>query len=135
MKRWNGWGNVNTDYPSLGFCASLSSNMIRLPVLLGRTRLTMTVLKSVPDIPSPSPTAGEHLCRNSLIPRPRPIPTRLGGTTFREDPGAFPDGVAYPQTEEDVRELLITYAKKAGAKVIPYGGGTSVNGHINPSKI
>jgi len=33
--------------------------------------------------------------------------------------------------EDQVRELL-AYAKKAGARVIPYGGGTSVVGHINP---
>lgn len=44
---------------------------------------------------------------------------------------SFPDGVAYPQSDEDVRALLM-YAKHAGALVIPYGGGTSVVGHINP---
>jgi alkyldihydroxyacetonephosphate synthase len=45
----------------------------------------------------------------------------------------FPDGVACPETDEDVRELL-KFAQKAGAQVIPYGGGTSVVGHINPLK-
>ena len=47
--------------------------------------------------------------------------------------GVFPDGVAYPRNEEDVH-VLMNYAQTAGAKVIPYGGGTSVVGHINPSK-
>ena len=42
-----------------------------------------------------------------------------------------PDGVAFPESAEEVRELL-TYARDAGACVIPYGGGTSVVGHINP---
>ncbi|MGB8981537.1 MAG: FAD-binding oxidoreductase, partial [Anaerolineales bacterium] len=46
---------------------------------------------------------------------------------------AFPDGVAFPQTDEDGRDLL-AYARDAGAQVIPYGGGTSVVGHINPVK-
>jgi alkyldihydroxyacetonephosphate synthase len=39
--------------------------------------------------------------------------------------------VAYPASDEEVRALL-EYAKKAGVKVIPYGGRTSVVGHINP---
>jgi alkyldihydroxyacetonephosphate synthase len=45
--------------------------------------------------------------------------------------GAFPDGVAYPTDEDEVRDLL-RYAVEAGARLIPYGGGTSVVGHINP---
>ncbi|MCK6540718.1 MAG: FAD-binding oxidoreductase, partial [Anaerolineales bacterium] len=45
----------------------------------------------------------------------------------------FPDGVAFPETDEDVRDLL-NYACNVGAQVIPYGGGTSVVGHINPSR-
>jgi len=44
----------------------------------------------------------------------------------------FPDGVAYPTTDEHVRDL-IHYAKDINAIMIPYGGGTSVLGHINPS--
>ena len=43
----------------------------------------------------------------------------------------FPDGVAYPTSEAEVKDLL-RYAQAAGATVIPYGGGTSVVGHINP---
>jgi alkyldihydroxyacetonephosphate synthase len=42
----------------------------------------------------------------------------------------FPDGVARPQNGDDVQALL-AYAKKAGATVVPYGGGTSVLGHVN----
>jgi alkyldihydroxyacetonephosphate synthase len=44
---------------------------------------------------------------------------------------AFPDGVAYPRTERDVHDLL-GYARSSGASIIPYGGGTSVAGHVNP---
>jgi alkyldihydroxyacetonephosphate synthase len=42
----------------------------------------------------------------------------------------FPDGVAYPQSSSEVRELL-AYAARYGIRLIPYGGGTSVVGHIN----
>ncbi len=44
---------------------------------------------------------------------------------------AFPDGVATPRSDGEVRDL-IRFAKDVGAHLIPYGGGTSVLGHINP---
>jgi alkyldihydroxyacetonephosphate synthase len=43
----------------------------------------------------------------------------------------YPDGVAYPQTEEEVR-ALVDYAVEHDVRLIPYGGGTSVVGHVNP---
>lgn len=48
------------------------------------------------------------------------------------DFGVFPDGVAYPETGDEVAQLL-AYAAKHKVVVIPYGGGTSVAGHINPT--
>jgi alkyldihydroxyacetonephosphate synthase len=42
----------------------------------------------------------------------------------------FPDGVAFPSSAAEVRELL-SYASKSGVRVVPYGGGTSVVGHLN----
>ncbi len=42
-----------------------------------------------------------------------------------------PDGVAFPESSDEVASLL-EWAKCNGARVIPYGGGTSVVGHINP---
>jgi len=44
---------------------------------------------------------------------------------------ALPDGVAYPHSGDEVRDLL-RLAAHTDAAVIPYGGGTSVVGHINP---
>jgi alkyldihydroxyacetonephosphate synthase len=44
----------------------------------------------------------------------------------------IPDGVAFPESAADVRGL-IEYARTAGAALIPYGGGTSVAGHVNPA--
>jgi len=43
--------------------------------------------------------------------------------------GVFPDAVALPETSEQVAELL-QWARKQDLVVIPYGGGTSVAGHI-----
>ena len=45
--------------------------------------------------------------------------------------GVFPDGVALPKTSAEVQTLL-QYAQQHQISVIPYGGGTSVVGHINP---
>jgi alkyldihydroxyacetonephosphate synthase len=44
---------------------------------------------------------------------------------------SFPDGVASPTNEDEIAHL-IGYAHDCGAAVIPYGGGTSVTGHITP---
>lgn len=41
----------------------------------------------------------------------------------------FPDGVAYPASAEEVREL-IRFARERSAALIPYGGGTSVLGQV-----
>lgn len=43
----------------------------------------------------------------------------------------FPDGVAFPETNDQVRELL-NFAIAKDIRVIPYGGGTSVVGHLTP---
>jgi alkyldihydroxyacetonephosphate synthase len=45
----------------------------------------------------------------------------------------FPDGVAFPMSNQDVIDL-IQYAHHAGIHLIPYGGGTSVCGHIDTIK-
>src|SRR5262249_14173662 len=45
--------------------------------------------------------------------------------------GVFPDGVAYPHSAADVRALLAR-AKGVDARLVPFGGGTSVAGHVNP---
>ncbi|HET7479906.1 MAG TPA: FAD-binding oxidoreductase [Rubrobacteraceae bacterium] len=44
---------------------------------------------------------------------------------------AFPDGVAFPTEETEVLDLL-SHARRIGARVIPWGGGTSVVGGVNP---
>ncbi len=45
--------------------------------------------------------------------------------------GVFPDGVAYPESAAQIRQLL-AWASQHDSIVIAYGGGTSVAGHINP---
>ncbi|MEM1179079.1 MAG: FAD-binding oxidoreductase, partial [Acidobacteriota bacterium] len=44
---------------------------------------------------------------------------------------AAPDAVAYPQNDDQLGSLLET-ASASGVRVIPWGGGTSVTGGVNP---
>jgi FAD/FMN-containing dehydrogenase len=46
----------------------------------------------------------------------------------------IPYGVAYPETEDDVRELM-RLAKEKGVDLIPRGGGTSLAGQVVGSGI
>ena len=131
MKRWNGWGNVNTDYPlpasAQDYLATLFGALEPQPAAAYET-----VLNSVPESRLPAHSLLDTSADVRLIhARGQSLPdwvdVRYGRAII------FPDGVAFPQTEEGVRDLL-GYAQKAGVIVIPYGGGTSVVGHINPSK-
>ena len=45
----------------------------------------------------------------------------------------FPDGVAFPRSNEEVLSL-INFAQRSKVQLIPYGGGTSVVGHIDVIK-
>jgi D-lactate dehydrogenase (cytochrome) len=52
------------------------------------------------------------------------------GKDLTWDPGAPPDAVAFVQTTEEVQRL-VRVAAKFGVPVIPYGTGTSLEGHIS----
>ena len=131
MKRWNGWGNVNTDYPVP------PSGLEYLTKVLGK-------LEQFPDASKESLLAAVPKSHLPAHPRVDVSPeTRLtharGQSTHdwvdlrhgRVD--TFPDGVAFPETADEVRDLL-KYGYEAKACIIPYGGGTSVVGHITPPK-
>jgi alkyldihydroxyacetonephosphate synthase len=44
--------------------------------------------------------------------------------------GTVPDAVAFPETGDEVAALL-AWAREKGVRLIPFGGGTSVAGHVN----
>jgi alkyldihydroxyacetonephosphate synthase len=129
MRRWNGWGGSTVDYPlpdgagsflrtalgdgSTSPDASIESVIDRLPA----SRLDNGNGLSIDSIDRLLHTHGQSL--------PDWIALRSG------DIGRPPDGVAYPETAEHVRDLL-RLAQQKGLRLIPYGGGTSVVGHINP---
>ncbi|WP_288378396.1 FAD-binding oxidoreductase [uncultured Massilia sp.] len=127
MRRWNGWGDDTIDVPlgpeALGFLAerigpgtaprdaTFDAACVALPP--GR-------LPPHPLVDASAPTRLLHALGQSL---PDWLRLRHGRVH------AAPDGVGYPECSEQVRTLL-AYAAANGADVIPYGGGTSVAGHL-----
>ena len=127
MRRWNGWGddtiNFALEADALAFLAQ------RIGAGTGREDATF-----------------EQAC-NALAPSRLPFhklietsaPVRLRNALGQSLPdwlklrygriGTAPDGVAFPESADEVRELL-QYAKRYNVAVVPHGGGTSVAGHL-----
>ncbi|WP_369959059.1 FAD-binding oxidoreductase [Pseudomonas benzenivorans] len=129
MRRWNGWGEETTEVqlPAHGEAflaervgpgqvlvdASLEQVLAKVP----HSRLVAHPLVSLD-----AETRLRHARGQSL---PDWLAMRSGKF------GQFPDGVAFPESAEQIRELL-AWARQQNVLLIPYGGGTSVAGHINP---
>jgi alkyldihydroxyacetonephosphate synthase len=129
MKRWNGWGNVNTIYPlppsALAYLTGRLGPLDPQPDAAKETLLAEVPASRLPAHPLVDESAETRLTHARGHSMPDWIALRTGRVPV------FPDGVACPTNEEEVRTLL-AYAPQAGATLIPYGGGTSVVGHINP---
>ena len=129
MRRWNGWGDDATTYPLPESAAQYLEARIGVGPRLEDASLER-VLANIPATRlSPHPhlsTDPEDRLRHA---RGQSLPDWVALRSGRV--GVFPDGVAYPACDEDVRALL-DYARRTGTRLIPYGGGTSVVGHINP---
>lgn len=129
MKRWNGWGNVDTDYPvppsALDYLTKRLGHLDPQPDAAKETVLSAVTESRLPAHPLVDTSAEERLAHARGQSMRDWVELRYGRVN------TFPDGVAFPQTDEDVRDLL-KYARDANAQVIPYGGGTSVVGHITP---
>ena len=133
MRLWNGWGNEDSD-----LMMELSSGLrMLLQALVGSgtplpqatlndviSRVPKTRLEDHPLILTDSETRVRHARGQSL-------PDWLDMHSGNVD--TFPDGVAFPESSDQVRQLL-RHAKENKLVVIPYGGGTSVVGHINPEQ-
>lgn len=129
MRRWNGWGDDGVVvHPSPALIALLAE-----AVGPGRP-LRDTTFSEVCDAVPPSrlpdhplivteaPTRARHSRGQSL---PDLVALRSGTGLV------FPDGVALPASEAEVA-AVIAFARERDATVIPWGGGTSVVGHVNP---
>ena len=129
MKRWNGWGDEATTYPLPESAARYLAEQVGEGLHLQDASLEQA-LQTVPisqlsNHPLISTDPEERLRHARGQSLPDWIALRSGQIR------TFPAGVVYPASEQEARALL-EYARKAGVKLIPYGGGTSVVGHINP---
>src|ERR1700740_3266014 len=123
MRRWNGWGDDTIEF-------ALGEDALAF--------LAQRIGKGTPFADAPFERACAQLAPSRLPPH------RLIGTTaevrLRNALGqslpdglrlrygvidSAPDGVAYPESAQEVREL-IAYAYQHGVVLIPQGGGTSV---------
>ncbi len=127
MRRWNGWGD-----DTITFALNADAQQFLQQRLGAGTPTTdATLAQACSDVPAsrlpPHPlvdTRPETRMRHSLG---QSLPDWLKMRFGKID--SFPDGVAFPESREQVRELL-AYASACAAAVIPYGGGTSVVGHL-----
>src|SRR3712207_1114171 len=129
MRRWNGWGEESVRYELPRHAEAY------LAERLGSGKPHRDI--RLEEISSPAPRLPEHplVSRERLdrilYGRGQSFPDLVALRTGKVD--AFPDGVAFPGTEEEVADLL-SYARRVGARVIPRGGGTSVVGGVNPQQ-
>ncbi|MBN7769129.1 FAD-binding oxidoreductase [Marinobacter daepoensis] len=133
MRRWNGWGDdqFSLELPEQG--QSFLSERIGAATPLQDTTLA-SVCASVPESRLPADASVDDLIDRTPETRVR----HARGQSLADwlamrsgEIGEFPDGVAFPKTNTDVRTLL-HFAQEQDVHLIPYGGGTSVAGHINP---
>ncbi len=129
MKRWNGWGNAVTTYP-------LAENArVYLESIIGKPNklIDVTLEEALQRVPESriKPVMGIHtdLVERLTHSRGQSLPDWVALRSG--EIGHFPDAVAYPESESDLEEVM-RFASNAQAVVIPYGGGSSVLGHINP---
>jgi alkyldihydroxyacetonephosphate synthase len=129
MRRWNGWGDDTIDFPLPASAQPFLEQRLGKP-----TPLPDASFKDVMAVVPPSRLPDHPLVIKAprdriLHARGQSLPDWLALRSGKL--GAFPDGVAYPVSAEQVR-ALITFVKDQDGILIPYGGGTSVVGHINP---
>lgn len=127
MRRWNGWGDDGTDFPIN------AQALIWLRDKLGPGTPPTDISKAeavarVPDsrLADFSGASVEPLARIRHA-HGESFPDWLALRSGQLGP--FPDAIVYPETHDEVATILAAAADQ-GCMVIPYGGGTSVVGHL-----
>jgi len=129
MRRWNGWGSDRVDFPLTEGSKSFLAESLG-PSEPGPSAKIEDLVRNVkPGRLSAHPLIDTNPLLRLTHARGQSLPDwialRFGST------GCLPDGVTQPSSEDDVLQILQT-GKKSGISLIPYRGGTSVVGHINP---
>lgn len=128
MRRWNGWGHAAVSYSLPDSAAAVLAERIGEGTPPRDATLSEVMAGVPPSRLPPHPLVSTEPETRLRHARGQSFPDLIALRGGRVP--AFPDGVAFPQSSEDVRTLL-AYAREVGARIIPYGGGTSVVGHVN----
>ena len=129
MRRWNGWGDDRVTYELHEGPRHYLEALVG-PGIPPRDATLEEVASTVPATRlAPHPLVSHDVPDRVRHARGQSLPDWIALRSGRLD--LFPDGVAYPTSGAEVREL-IRYAGQVNARLVPYGGGTSVVGHINP---
>lgn len=129
MKRIQGWGNIETDYPvpepALEYLIKVvgkAPELRPIPIKDLLQKVPPARLQAHPLITTDPEERLRHARGQSLTDWVDMYDGLID---------SFPDGVAFPETDADVRSL-IEFALKEKVNLIPYGGGSSVVGHLTP---
>ena len=127
MKRWNGWGDDAIEFAlgedALAFLRERLGAGLKPDDATHLAACSRIGASRLPAHPLVDISPAERLANGLGQSLPDWLRLRHG----RID--SAPDGVAYPESGEQVRQLL-DYAAACGAIVIPCGGATSVAGHL-----
>jgi alkyldihydroxyacetonephosphate synthase len=129
VRRWNGWGDDAVSYAVPPAAAAFLAGRVGA----GRPPRDARLADVVASLPASRLPAHPLVSRDAEArvrhARGQSLPDWISMRSGRL--AAAPDGVAHPATAEEVRET-IRFATRTGARLIPYGGGTSVVGHVDP---
>lgn len=132
MQRWNGWGDEKTNYPVPPITREYISDILGDKQTLPDAPLESVIQK----LPA---SRVDHLHFLSIDPLER-IMHSCGQSLpdwINLRSGRIPrltDGIIYPHSVSEISRYL-KFAYENDFILIPYGGGTSVVGHINPPLI
>lgn len=129
MRLWNGWGEADRQEP-LGAAAE---SFLRERLGPAQNPHDVTWEQALAAVPPSRLAEADGFASDAptrlLHARGQSFPDWLALRTGRLQ--RLPDAVALPQEAADVDQIL-ERAARLGAQVIPYGGGTSVVGHLQP---
>jgi alkyldihydroxyacetonephosphate synthase len=127
MRRWNGWGDDAIEFAlnedALAFLRARIGSGVRIDDAAFEDACAQVPASRLPPHPLVDTACGVRVLHALGQSLPDWLRLRYGRI------GPVPDGVAFPQSDAEVRALL-DYARAADAIVIPHGGGTSVAGHL-----
>jgi len=129
MKRIQGWGNIETDYNVPEAAQKYLTQTVGAPLKLTNAPLEVLLGKVPPSKLPPYP--GILIDPESRLRHARGQSLNDWVDLCDGTVDTFPDGVIYPSNEEEIRKL-IQYAETHKINLIPYGGGSSVVGHLTP---